>query len=207
MKKRFVIHLCLVLMAVSLSAQTRTAQNNISAGGGFEQYNGDLGNSFFDFEEEWYGFYSLSYSRYLNRSLDVKASATIGDIGRCFDGVLAPGEHILMLRSRMTTVGLGVKYKFANGYILKEYSRLAPYVYAGATLVNHRDVWLHEPRVNEGFYTSLNGGMGISYYLARNLQFTYNLGLGYFTSDALDFISKGGNDMYLQNTFSLGMSF
>ena len=28
-----------------------------------------------------------------------------------------------------------------------------------------------------------------------------------FTSDALDFITRGANDMYLQNTFSVGMDF
>ena len=198
----------LFVTSTALEAQTRKAKNNLSAGAGIQQYNGDLGNSFFDFKEEWYGVVRLAYSRYLNRSLDAQAFATIGDIGRCFDGVLLPGEQVLMLRSRFTTVGAGLKYKLANGSILKEDSRIMPYVYAGAALNHHQDIW-HEaaPRVNRGYYASVNGGLGISYRLCPRFQLTYNLGLGYFTTDTVDYISKGRNDMYLQNIFSMGMDF
>ena len=132
------------------------------AGGGLEQYKGDLGNSFLDFQEEWYGFVKLAYGRYLNHSFDAQAFATIGEIGRCFDGVLDPEHPVLMFRSRFTT---------------------------------------------EGFYTSINGGLGFYCQLIKNIQFVYNLELGYFTSDAIDFISKGSNDMYLQNTLKSGFNF
>ncbi|MEO6039389.1 MAG: DUF6089 family protein [Saprospiraceae bacterium] len=196
------------LLSVAANAQTSSAKNNLSAGAGIQQYNGDLGNSFFDFEEEWYGVVRLGYSRYLNRSFDAQVFATTGDIGRCFDGVLQPGEHVTMLRSRFTTLGLSLKYKFANGRLLKEDARLAPYVYAGAALNNHRDLWVvQDPRVNEGTYISINGGLGLTYRLCTRFQINYNLGLGYFTTDKLDFISQGSNDLYLQNTFSVGMDF
>lgn len=206
--KKLVFTLSLALLALAMQAQTKTHKNNLAAGGGIEQYNGDLGNSFFDFEEEWYGLARLAYSRYLGRSLDVQAYATIGEIGRCFDGVLRPEDPpVLMLRSRFKTLGLGLKYKFANGYLLNEDTRIAPFVYLGAALGHHEDVWTDEPRVNEGFYTSVNGAVGLSYQLTPKFQLVYNLNLGYFTSDATDFISKGVNDMYLQNTLSLAFNF
>ncbi len=124
MKTSFYLLLSLCLLGTALSAQTRSAKNNLSAGAGIQQYNGDLGNSFFDFAEEWYGVARLAYSRYLSPALDAQAFATMGDIGRCFDGVLPPGEQILMLRSRFTSVGLALKYKFANGRFLREEARL-----------------------------------------------------------------------------------
>ncbi len=208
MKTSFYLLLVCCLLSTALSAQSRSAKNNLRAGAGIQQYNGDLGNSFFDFEEEWYGVARLDYSRYLTPALDAQVFATMGDIGRCFDGLVLPGEHITMLRSRFTTLGIGLKYKLANGRILREDARLAPYIYAGAALSNQRDLWVDQgPRVNEGIYTSLNGGLGLSYRLCAHFQITYNLGLGYFTTDKLDFISKGANDLYLQNTLSVGMDF
>ena len=197
----------MILFASVANAQTKTNKNNLTAGGGLEQYKGDLGNSFLDFQEEWYGFVKLAYGRYLNHSFDAQAFATIGEIGRCFDGVLDAEHPVLMFRSRFTTTGLDLEYKFANGYLLKENSKIAPFVYAGAALNHHQDIWTNEPRVNEGFYTSINGGLGVSCQLIKNIQFVYNLELGYFTSDAIDFISKGSNDMYLQNTLMLGFNF
>lgn len=205
--KIFIPLLLLCLCNCSVNAQTRTYKNNFSAGFGIQQYNGDLGNSFFDFEEEWYGVARFGYDRYLTRSLDGQAVATIGDIGRCFDGV-QPSEPILNLRSRFVTVGLNLKYKFANGRLLREDARFAPYVYAGAALAHHQDIWRKgDLRVNEGFYTALTGGVGLTYRLCSRLQITYNLGLGYFTSDRLDYITAGAHDLYLQNSFSFGVGF
>ncbi len=200
--------LALLFFQSALPAQTKSAPNNLAAGGGMEWYRGDLGNSFFDFEEEWYGFFSLAYSRYLSRSFDLRTAATIGEIGRCFDGVIRPEDPpILMLRSRLKTLGIALKYKLANGYLLREEAKVGPYIYLGAAFNHQRDIWTDQPRVNEGSYCSVNGGLGLVYRFARHLQLGYNLGLGYFTTDKMDFIASGGNDLYLQNTFSLGLDF
>lgn len=206
MKKQCLI-LCLLSSALFVAAQTSTHKNNISAGAGIQWYKGDLGNSFFDFEEEWYGVARLAYNRYLNRSLDAQATASMGDIGRCFDGVLDPEHRVLILRSRFTSFGLNLKYKFANGRLLKTNARFAPFVYGGIALNHHKDLWTNDPRVNEGFYSALNGGLGTAIRLTKRIELVYNLNLGYLTTDALDFISKGFNDMYLQNTFTLGYHF
>ncbi|MEO6760112.1 MAG: outer membrane beta-barrel protein [Saprospiraceae bacterium] len=208
MKASFCCLLVLITFCTAAQGQTRSHKNNLSAGGGIQEYNGDLGNSFFNFKEEWYGVARLAYSRYLNRSLDAQAFATGGHIGRCFDGVVPPGEHITMLRSAFFSLGLDLKYKFADGRFLPEDARFAPYVYAGAALSKHRDLWNDQgPRVNEGIYTSINGGLGLTYRVCSHFQLNYNLGLGYYTTDALDFITQGANDMYLQHTVSVGVDF
>jgi hypothetical protein len=108
--------------------------------------------------------------------------------------------------SRLTTLVVSVKYKFTNGYLLKENARLAPYVYAGAGINNVSNYWWkNKDRVNPGNYISLNTGIGLRYSFNKKFNLSYNLGLGYFTSDDLDF--RTSNDMYLQNTLLLGMNF
>jgi opacity protein-like surface antigen len=210
MRKKLVI----ALLAVSLytSAQTSDKKNNISIGGGKESYNGDLGNSWFNPEEEWYGFVNASYSRYLNKSFDVSISVTSGDFGHCRDSddpaVRPDGSKVLNMLSRLTTGIVSAKYKFANGYILKEQAKLAPFIYAGIGINNVTDYWwADKSRVNAGNYGSVNAGLGLRYNFYKNFNFTYTIGVGYFLTDKIDYRVQGINDMYLQNNFAVGINF
>ncbi len=205
MKKQIFL-LAFLLFSAMAGAQTKDEKNNISFGGGKQCYNGDLGNSWFDPGEEWYGFAMVSYSRYLNRSFDALVFCTVGDIGRCRDADADPA--ILNLYARMSSGMLSVKYKFANGYLLKDESRIAPYVFLGAGINNLTDIWTHD-RVNQGNYLTINGGVGCGYNFAKRYTVAYNIGFGYFTSDRLDYVvkPKGLNDMYMQHTFSIGYNF
>lgn len=204
--KRQLFTFLMVLSSLGASAQTRAHRNHLSAGFGFQQYNGDLGNTFYDTDEEWYGVARVSLSRYLNASFDLLASATVGDYGHCNDDeVNNPGA--LNMRSRLNLFSASLKYKFANGYLLKEDARLSPYVYLGGGYAWIKDIWATGDRVNNGSYSTFNAGLGLSYHLASNFDIGLNIGLGYFSSDKLDFISKGNSDMVLQHTFSVGYSF
>ena len=193
-------------------AQTAEKRNNISIGGGKQAYNGDLGNSWFNPEEEGYGFLSASYSRYLTHSFDVTLSVTSGDYGHCRDADDAPvrtdGTQVLNMLSRLTSTVISAKYKFANGYMLKENAKLAPYVFLGLGMNNVTDYfWANKTRVHQGNYGSVNGGVGVRYNFYKNFNFTYNLGFGYFMTDKIDNYSKGMNDAYMQHTFLIGMNF
>ena len=191
-----------------LHAQSSRFKTTVSGGGGFEQYRGDLGNAFFDWDVEWYGFARLQFGRYLTRSFDVNLYGSLGEYGHCTDIMPDPETHVLMMRSRLGTVGAICKYKFANGYLLKEKSVVAPFVLAGLGWNYLTDIWTtqHE-RVNEGAYGTLHAGAGLYYHISSRIQFEYQIGLGYFMSDRLDFIQKGAHDMYLQQAFMLGYNF
>lgn len=196
----------MALSSLCAFAQNKVHRNHLSAGFGFQQYDGDLGNTFYSTDEEWYGVARVSLSRYLNSSFDILASATVGDYGHCNDDEINnPGA--LNMRSRLNVFSGSLKYKFANGYLLKEDARLAPYIYLGGGYAWIKDIWVTGNRVNNGNYSTLNSGLGVNYRLNSNFDLGFNIGLGYFTSDKLDFISKGKNDMFLQNTFSVGYSF
>jgi OOP family OmpA-OmpF porin len=208
MKKHILISVCFVL-TFSLSAQTAERRNNFSAGFGFQEYRGDLGNSFFDFESEWYGVARISYSRYLNKSFDGQLSLAVGDYGRCTDDEETPPKvqrsQLFNLNTRLNALMISAKYKFANGYLLKENSKLAPYVFAGLGLNNLVGGWAVN-RVHIGNYTSINAGAGITYNITERFNINLNMTLGYFTKDDLDYITQGNNDMYMQNTLSLGIN-
>jgi hypothetical protein len=189
-----------------LYAQTRALKNNIAIGAGFQNFNGDMGNTFFKTGEEVYGFVYLGYHRYLNRSFDLGFRATSGDIGRCLEGEeIAEYNSTFMMRARMTAGTVLLKYKFANGYVLHEAAKVAPFLNIGFSVNNMRDIWTHN-RVNEGNYTALNGGAGVQFNITKRLNFIYHLGFGIFTSDNIDFRLQGSNDRYMQNTFTLGMN-
>ncbi len=160
-------------MSIQCFGQTADRKNNISLGGGKQSYNGDLGNAWFKADEEWYGFVAANYSRYLNKSFDFNLSVTYGDYGHCREEgeseFRADGSEVLNMLSRLTTSIVSLRYKFSNGYILKENARLAPYIYAGAGFDKLRNTWSY-PRANMGNYTSFNGGLGCRYNITKKYK-------------------------------------
>src|SRR5438105_2322624 len=125
---KYVFTLAIATFAVAVHAQTQTNKINLSAGGGFENYDGDLGSTFFKTHEEVYGFVTLRVGYYLNSSFDVLAYGTKGDFGHCREWGASP--EILNMRSRMTSFNIALKYKFSNGYLLKENARISPFLLA-----------------------------------------------------------------------------
>ena len=204
----------IVFIAVSYysHAQSSEKKSNISIGGGTERYRGDLGNAWFKPHEEVYGFVCFNYGMYLTHSFDLNTGITFGDYGHCRDedeSQFRPdGTEVLNMLCRLTSLSITAKYKFANGYLLHEDARIAPYIYFGAALNNVTDYWWpNKGRINAGNYGSLNAGAGVRYNFCAKFNLTYNLGLGYFTSDNLDYRNEGSNDMYMQNSLTVGMNF
>lgn len=202
----------ILLASFEMNSQTEAHKNYLAIGVGKGSYNGDLGNAWFNLEEEWYGFVSVNYSAWMNKSFDLSASITHGDYGHCREAdepvYRTDGTEVLNMLSRLTAGVISVKYKFANGYIMNETSRLAPYVYAGAGVNNISNHWWPEKhRVNTGNYSSINGGLGVCYRVNEKFCVTYNLGFGYFMTDSIDKRTEGRNDMYMQNGLLFGMNF
>ncbi|MDX9704872.1 MAG: OmpA family protein [Weeksellaceae bacterium] len=65
----------------------------------------------------------ISIARTLNRSFSVDLQASIGEIDN---------KRLMIDDEFMALVGLGLRYRFANGYILKETSWFDPYLRLGA---------------------------------------------------------------------------
>jgi OOP family OmpA-OmpF porin len=65
----------------------------------------------------------ISVARTLNRSFAVDLQASVGEIDN---------KRLMIDNEYMVLVGLGLRYRFANGYILKETSWFDPYLRLGA---------------------------------------------------------------------------
>lgn len=206
-----------ILLFVGMAAQTKDHKLGVNAGGGFQNYRGDLGNSFKLGNTSSYGAVILNFSYYLNRSFDLGIFGSKGDYGFCQPDKIANEEVDIdercggcerdglgNLNSRLTAAGVFAKYKFNNGYLLKENTKLKPYIYVGAAVNSIRDV-MRMNCINPGTYLSLNAGIGFKYYINERVNVGYNLALGYFTSDRLDFMTHNTNDMYLQNSVTIGI--
>lgn len=237
MKNQLLMTVAVAITTFSSIAQNKNHKIGIETGAYLQQYNGNLGNSFFKFKETAFGGGSLNVGLYLNKSFDVNAGGTIGHFGYCQTEedkkrVVAleyrcPGctDRLGMgeLRSMMISGNTSIKYKFANGYLLKEDSKIAPYVYAGVGINYLSDV-MKRNCVNVGNHFTINAGAGVKYNITERLNIGYNLGVGcfmtkkvYYTNaiaenneiekDADDIKMDKRKDLYMQHAFTLGFNF
>lgn len=210
--------LIFMLSANTLVAQSKSNKLGINVGLGGQNYKGDLGNGFTFKNETWTGGGGINLAYYLNKSIDLGISYFLGDLGYCQPPQIAASEVDVSLRcagcvdrvglgnlnSRMISGGIFLRYKFNNNYLLKEATALKPFVTLGAAMNNVSDR-MKMNCVNPGNYMSVNAGIGVRYYISKNINFGYQMTYGYFTSDNIDFMSHGRNDQFLQNTLFAGI--
>jgi hypothetical protein len=216
---KFLLPFSLVLITSTAFAQTKDNRLGLAAGGGPQYYHGDLGTNGIQSNREcWRGAVVFRTDYYLNRSLDASLFGSVGDLGYCQPKEVArtpiaeseqcPGcedrTGLGNLSSRGGAVGFGVRYKFNNGYLLPEKSRTQPYLLLGTAINNVTDR-MKMNCVNEGKYFSLNAAAGVRYYVGRRVNLGYQVSVGRFTSDNIDYMNHGGTDMYIQSSLMLGV--
>ncbi|MFT5512317.1 MAG: opacity protein-like surface antigen [Bacteroidia bacterium] len=219
MKKLTPLFTLLLLSQLSFG-QLKFSEMRVNIGFGIQQYNGDLGNGFYDFSKTTYGVGVADISIPINKSFDLMFMTTLGDLGYCqpewkkelFESNADEHNHVHgkkpeeeNLNSRMTSAMLGVQYKFANNYLLKSYSKWAPYVYAAAG-INRLTDFMKMECVDPGMYSTINWGAGCQYQLMPNCSVGLKFSFGSFNNDGLDFIRNSSRDMYMQNSFMLGFA-
>lgn len=224
--KNCLFALAFILFTAGVNAQTKDHKLGITSGAYIQHYKGNLGNSFFDFNDCCFAGEVVTLGYYLDKTFDFNFSASLGDYGywasdaerakplpfneRCPG---CPSTGMRELRSRMFAGNIALKYKFANGTVFKEDSKVAPYLYAGVG-VNHLADRMKKQCVNVGTHLSLNAGLGFKYNVTERINVGYNLGLGCFTKEKVyatvssdEIQMDGKKDMYMQNTLFVGMNF
>lgn len=209
---------CLILFMSNGFSQDRKL--SIYGAFGYQDYRGDRGNGLFDHRRcVWgAGHFGVDYS--ISNSFDVKLHFSGGAMGYLQTRetkilLLESGvpedhgeehEHIQELEdlnSALFGLNLNLQYKVANGYLLPKTSKITPTFYLGIGVNRITDV-MKMNCVNVGNYCTINTGLSIPYHFADRFYVAYNLDFGVFTSDKLDFVDKGGNDMFMQNSIALG---
>jgi len=216
--KSYLLSLGFIFLAIGAIAQTATNKLGLNIGGGFQQYHGDLGSALYKKYISSYGTINISVGYYLTKSVDACIFGFIGDYGYCqpeemknkevpdADKCIGCVGRVGMgnLNSRIASGGVFLKYKIANGFLLSQNAKLKPHIYGGVS-INRLTDRMKKKCIAVGDYYTVNAGLGLQYYLCEKVNIGYNIGFGYFTTDKIDFISRGKNDLYMQNTLNLGI--
>jgi len=169
------------------------------------EYDGDLnGNQhhFYDFKFRQMGG-SFSLQQYLNPSFNLVEKFSFNQV-RYQNTSKTTGVDANIL-----ALNLKLKYKFNNGYILKETASIAPFLVAGIgeTYIDSRQHQEQSSRVISHGMWKLNmvAGVGVLFQFDEQLGLEVSNTINVPLYDAWDGVSKGGNDAYLQH--SVGVIF
>ncbi|MFV0182200.1 OmpA family protein [Empedobacter falsenii] len=151
----------------------------------------------------------LSIIRNLNRSFDVDLTASVGEVDN---------NRLRVKDELFINAGLGLRYKLANGYILKEDSWFDPYIRVGAGYHRYDYTGLQFPLT--AYYGNENGGtyqiteaedLEKNHFVASlgagvNFWFTKNFGLN-VASDYNWLPAYGGNNYFDFFQHTVGVTF
>jgi Outer membrane protein and related peptidoglycan-associated (lipo)proteins len=193
MKRLFLLFAFICLGAASFAQNT---ENRWAVGlfGGKTEYNGDLGNGFFNFNKAFYPIGAISLNRYINSSFNLGIFASYGDYGYKKD-------NTLNFFGTKTDASMLLTYKFANGYILNESIKLEPYITAGFGVAH-----LTGNRIWNGRDFLIPIGGGIKYNLCKTLAIQYQLLFNYTNNDKRDGFVNGAKDMFASHTLGFVIS-
>jgi OmpA-OmpF porin, OOP family len=210
--KRKSLLLATVLFLGMVAAQAQNAENKWGFGAhfGVMEYNGDYSNQFYSFEQGY--AVGLSLARYLNPSFDVMAHFFY-DMAHSNDSWKSQMPTWLNFEADMYNLNLLAKYKFNNGYILKETARLSPFLLAGVggnmSITNGKGengVITDESLIKPNLY----GGVGLNFRISQAVSLVVQTSLLMPFTDEIDGttgavapVSVKGNDKFLENSVGL----
>jgi len=214
----------LLLMAFFIASQFITAQTAdiklaVELGVIKTEYHGDYGNGIFNFNQQMYPAGGLAIGYYLNPSFNLGLRSSFGDYGYRED-------NANYFRGRKFDASLYTQYKFNNGYILKENSKLSPFLTVGLGLASYGinpaldksgSNSIYDPTIiTKGVDVILPVGAGLKYQISERIALQYQYLYNFTSSDKHDenrgpnvFGSpshpsyKSGNDAYGQHIFSI----
>jgi OmpA-OmpF porin, OOP family len=210
--KRKILLLSVVLLLGIATSQAQNAENKWGVGlhFGVMEYNGDYSNQFYSFTQGY--AVGLSLSRYLSPSFDLMGHFFY-DMSHSWDSGLSGMPTWLHFEGDMFNLNVLAKYKFNNGYILKEDARLAPFILAGlggnlalTTGVGENGVFTNSKYLRPNLY----GGIGLNLHVSKAIDIAVQTSLLVPFTDKVDGttgavapVSKRGNDVFLENSIGL----
>jgi len=210
------IFVCLFSVS-GLAGIAQTLDNEVAFGLNFvkNEYNGDYGNGIFDFKNSLYPAVGISLTRYLTPSFDGGFQGSYGNYG-----YFKTSEN--MFRGLKYDASLFAHYKFNNGYIFNEESKLSPFISLGIGLAAYginpalddsgKNPTLSPTIITKGIDIIIPFGVGLKYQLtnlfAIQYQYLYNItnADNHDQNRGINNV-KPGNDAYGQHLIGLIYSF
>ncbi len=189
MKKISIVLVALVCFAIGMSAQSPSKKWGLSLYGGIHQYNGDIGNDFFRFDDFYY-LGGLTAARAIDDNISIELDFNMGSIGS------KDSQNVEFFNTLLQARVLG-KYTFFDYDTYK----FRPFVFLGVGYMAY-DV-ISEKSTTNTFQIPV--GIGVNYKINETIGLVFRETFVYSFDDEIDGIKDGGNEMYLQHT--LGLTF
>ena len=219
MKYRNLLFISFLIVTQIIQAQTADIKLALDLGVIKNEYNGDYGNGIFNFKQQMYPSVGLGLGYYLSPSFNLGLRSSFGDYGFYED-------NVNYFRGRKLDVSVYTQYKFNNGYILKEDSKLSPFLTIGLGFATYginssidksgSNPALYPTIITKGADLIIPVGAGLKYQISDRIAIQYQYLYNFTNSDIRDenrgvnfFGSashpsyKGGNDAYGQHIFSI----
>ena len=219
MKNKNLLLLAFILATQLMNAQTADVKVGFEVSVIKNEYNGDYGNGIFNFKQQMYPSGGLGIGYYLNPSFNLGLRTSFGDLG--FKETIANS-----FRGRKFDMSVYTQYKFNNGYILKEDSKLSPFLSVGLGLAAYGinssldksgvDATLYPTIITKGVDLIIPVGAGLKYQISERVALQYQYLYNFTSSDIRDQnrgpqffgssshpANKSGNDAYGQHIFSI----
>jgi len=197
MKNYVLFFVFALMMGISQDVLSQSADRPwaITLTAGKSAYNGDRGNTIFDFDQPFHGLGGLRISNYISPSFDLSLGGTYGR-----HGYWEEGNDFL---TNMTHVNLMAHYKLYNGKLLSEDSRFKPFINLGVGLANYSAV---DDRGEDGTNLTVPVGIGTKLGLSDAIDVFWMSNYGFNFGDEYDLNTiEDDNDGHLNH--ELGISF
>lgn len=199
LKTKAALLVCLYL----LLAFPSFSQPSIGIHGTLGEYAGDLNHDhyhFYNFQYPKIGG-AISFQQFLNPSFNLVQKISYTKVR------YQTADHTAGVDGDFYTLNLKLRYKFNNGYILKEEAVVAPFLTAGigGTYIESRAYSpLDYSPINDGeFQMNAAVGAGVLFQLSDRVGIELSNTLNMPFDDSWDGVSKGNNDVYLQHSVGL----
>lgn len=208
--KTFFLSLIVMLFAyTAVVAQTADSKFAIGLSAVNSEYNGDYGNGIWNFDRFYPGG-GLSLGLYLNPSFDLGLQGNYGNYGYFKD----VDSRFFGNKFDMSLLG---RYKFNNGYILKETAKFYPFLSLGLGFASYSRA-SSDTGTNPTIITSPGAdfiiplGAGLKYQITDRFALQYQYLYNFTNQDNRDenrgatnpiYATKAGNDRFGEHMFSL----
>ncbi len=196
--KKIILVCAYCIIALKITPQTTDKKWNFGLHGGLMQYNGDLGDGFYNIDQAAYGFAGISVSRYLSKHFDASLFFTRGEFGYIQKNqpiIESSSPNSFLVRTNTTNLIL-------RFYFTKPNTVLRPYIFAGAGVIWYEAVYSIQHQHFEFSVPTFGGGLNVKLgpVVSLNLQESFL----YTSTDNIDYRNAGNNnDLILFHTAGL----
>ncbi len=192
MKKILLIWITLSLFAIAVKAQTQDRPFALGVFGGLTQYNGDLGNGFYDMSQTKYGHIGLNAAWYITPRFDFVLNSTYGNIGYTENKLKSFHGEQIQLNTHFN-------YNLVNS----DKNRIIPYLLGGIGAAYYPKKYDIVPGLD--FFAIFGGGIRVK--ITDRINLHLQEAFAYGDHDERDGEVRYNNDGFLMHSVGLTFSF